>query len=93
MIYQYEARGADKAITVAIDKHVDDERGQASRTRRGRWPGRRCDVTPASPGGQLGSRAVCTAIPARVVLLHVMASGASTVNVTTSTSASEGRSG
>lgn len=28
MIYQHEARGADKAITDAIDKHVDDERGQ-----------------------------------------------------------------
>jgi integrase len=28
MIYQHQARGADKAITDAIDKHVDDERGQ-----------------------------------------------------------------
>ena len=28
MIYQHEARGADKAITDAIDAHVDDERGQ-----------------------------------------------------------------
>jgi hypothetical protein len=28
MIYQHEARGADKAITDAIDKHVDNERGQ-----------------------------------------------------------------
>jgi len=28
MIYQHEARGADKAISDAIDKHVDDERGQ-----------------------------------------------------------------
>jgi hypothetical protein len=28
MIYQHEARGADKAITDAIDKHVDDERAQ-----------------------------------------------------------------
>ena len=28
MIYQHEARGADKAITDAIDKHVEDERGQ-----------------------------------------------------------------
>jgi integrase len=28
MIYQHEARGADKAITDAIDKHVDDERDQ-----------------------------------------------------------------
>ena len=28
MIYQHEARGADKAITDAIDKHVDDERHQ-----------------------------------------------------------------
>ena len=28
MIYQHEARGADKAITDAIDKHVGDERGQ-----------------------------------------------------------------
>jgi hypothetical protein len=27
MICQHEARGADKAITHAIDKHVDDERG------------------------------------------------------------------
>ena len=25
---QHEARGADKAITDAIDKHVDNERGQ-----------------------------------------------------------------
>ena len=29
MIYQHEARGADKAITDAIDKHVDDEHRQA----------------------------------------------------------------
>jgi len=28
MIYQHEARGADNAITDAIDKYVDDERGQ-----------------------------------------------------------------
>ena len=28
MIYQHEARGADKAITDAIDKRIDDERGQ-----------------------------------------------------------------
>lgn len=28
MIYQHEARGADKAITDAIDAHVDDERHQ-----------------------------------------------------------------
>jgi integrase len=28
MIYQHEARGADKAITDAIDKHVDDEQRQ-----------------------------------------------------------------
>jgi integrase len=28
MIYQHEARGADKAITDAIDKHVDDEHRQ-----------------------------------------------------------------
>ena len=28
MIYQHEARGADKAITAAIDAHVDDERRQ-----------------------------------------------------------------
>ena len=26
MIYQHQARGADKAITNAIDKHVDHER-------------------------------------------------------------------
>jgi hypothetical protein len=26
MIYQHEARGADKAITDAIDAHVDDEK-------------------------------------------------------------------
>jgi integrase len=26
MIYQHEARGADKAITDAIDKHVDNEK-------------------------------------------------------------------
>jgi hypothetical protein len=38
MIYQHEARGADKAITDAIDKHVDDERGP--RRRGGRRPGR-----------------------------------------------------
>jgi hypothetical protein len=29
MMYQHKARRADKAITDAIDKHVDDERGQA----------------------------------------------------------------
>jgi len=28
MIYQHEARGADKSITDAIDKHVDDEQRQ-----------------------------------------------------------------
>jgi hypothetical protein len=28
MIYQHEARGADKAITDAIDAHVDDEHRQ-----------------------------------------------------------------
>jgi hypothetical protein len=28
MIYQHEARGADKAITYAIDKHVEDEQRQ-----------------------------------------------------------------
>ena len=28
MIYPHEARGADKAITDAIDKHVDDEHRQ-----------------------------------------------------------------
>jgi hypothetical protein len=28
MIYQHEARGVDKAITDAIDKHVDDEHCQ-----------------------------------------------------------------
>jgi hypothetical protein len=28
MIYQHVARGADKAITDAIDRHVDDERGR-----------------------------------------------------------------
>jgi hypothetical protein len=28
MIYQHEARGADKAITDAIDKRVDDEQPQ-----------------------------------------------------------------
>jgi len=28
LIYQHEARGADKAITDAIDKHVDDEQRQ-----------------------------------------------------------------
>jgi len=28
MIYQYEARHADRAITDAIDAHVDDERDQ-----------------------------------------------------------------
>ena len=27
-IYQHEARGADKAITDAIEKHVDDEQRQ-----------------------------------------------------------------
>ena len=26
MIYQHEARGADKSITNAIDEHVEDER-------------------------------------------------------------------
>jgi hypothetical protein len=33
MNYQHEARGADKAITDAIDKHVDDERGRSARAR------------------------------------------------------------
>jgi hypothetical protein len=33
MIYQYEARGADQAITGAIDAHVEAERG--GRGRRG----------------------------------------------------------
>ena len=28
LIYQHEARGADKAITDAIDRHVDDEHRQ-----------------------------------------------------------------
>jgi hypothetical protein len=28
MIYQHEARGADKTITDAIDAHVDGERGE-----------------------------------------------------------------
>jgi hypothetical protein len=28
MIYQHDARGADKTITNAIDKHVDDETRQ-----------------------------------------------------------------
>lgn len=28
MIYQHEARGADKAITDAIDKHIADEKRQ-----------------------------------------------------------------
>jgi hypothetical protein len=28
MIYQHEARGADKAITEAIDRNVDDEQRQ-----------------------------------------------------------------
>jgi len=28
MIYQHEARGADRAITSAIDAHVEAERGR-----------------------------------------------------------------
>ena len=38
MSYQYEARGADKTITDAIDKHVDDEHRQDDDGRR--QPGR-----------------------------------------------------
>ncbi len=30
MIYQHEARGADRAITDAIDAHVDDVRGHGN---------------------------------------------------------------
>jgi hypothetical protein len=30
MIYQHEARGADKAITNAIDTHVEDEQRKAA---------------------------------------------------------------
>ena len=31
MIYQHEARGADKRITSAIDSHVQAERGEDAR--------------------------------------------------------------
>lgn len=43
MIYQHEARGADKAITDAIDTHVQAEQNEAQRRRgracRGAGPG------------------------------------------------------
>jgi integrase len=32
MIYQHEARGADKAITDAIDSHVEDEQSKDDET-------------------------------------------------------------
>ena len=32
MIYQHEARGADKAITDAIDSHVEGEQGKSDQT-------------------------------------------------------------
>jgi integrase len=51
MIYQHEARGADKAITDAIDKHVDGERGQEDENggrRRGRR-GQRVSDSACSP--------------------------------------------
>jgi len=35
MIYQHEARGADKAITDAIDRHVQTERDQKPPRRQG----------------------------------------------------------
>jgi hypothetical protein len=38
MIYRHEARGADKAITDVIDKHVDDERHQDDGGCRGARP-------------------------------------------------------
>jgi hypothetical protein len=41
MIYQHEARGADKAITEAIDKHVDDEHPPGQRR-----PGRGARARP-----------------------------------------------
>jgi hypothetical protein len=35
MIYQHEARGADKAITDAIDKHVETHSGGMTRENGG----------------------------------------------------------
>ncbi|HKB39416.1 MAG TPA: hypothetical protein VKD72_23465 [Gemmataceae bacterium] len=40
IIYQHEARGADAAITDAIDAHVESEQGKG-RWRRWRFRGRR----------------------------------------------------
>jgi hypothetical protein len=48
MIYQHEARGADKTITDAIDKHVDDEQRQDDDGDDGR-PG-----CPCAPNGRPG---------------------------------------
>ena len=47
MIYQHEARGADKAITDAIDKHVDDERAKTTMGTTAR-PGCPCPPNRAS---------------------------------------------
>jgi hypothetical protein len=42
MIYQHEARGADKAITDATDRHVQTERGS-----NGEGDGTTDDLAPA----------------------------------------------
>lgn len=42
MIYQHVARGADKDITDAIDRHDDDERGETTRTTTARPGCRAC---------------------------------------------------
>ena len=39
MIYQHEARGADKAITDAIDKHVDEQKREGDENDQGQEEG------------------------------------------------------
>jgi hypothetical protein len=39
MIYQHEARGADKAITDAIDKHVDEQKREDDENDEGQEEG------------------------------------------------------
>ena len=39
MIYQHEARGADKAITEAIDKHVDEQKREGDENDEGQEEG------------------------------------------------------
>jgi hypothetical protein len=39
MIYQHEARGADKAISDAIDKHLDDQKREDDENDEGQEEG------------------------------------------------------